>query len=48
MTQAKWRALLQHKSFNDLLIQYAVLDDHVPHVGPEKFAICFEAVAVIC
>ena len=44
----KSRALKRHESFNALLKQYAVLDGRFRHRGPEKFATCFEAVAVIC
>lgn len=43
----KSRALKRHERFNGLLKQFAVLDTRFRNVGPEKFSICFEAVAVI-
>lgn len=44
----KSRALKRHERFNGLLKQFAVLDGRFRNRGPEKFSICFEAVAVIC
>jgi DDE superfamily endonuclease len=44
----KSRALKRHERFNSLLKQFAVLDGRFRNRGPEKFAACFEAVAVIC
>ena len=44
----KSRALKRHESFNALLKQFAVLDGRFRNRGPEKFSICFEAVAVVC
>ena len=44
----KSRALKRHERFNGLLKQFAILDGCYQHKGSEKFAACFEAVAVIC
>ena len=45
----KARVQMRHESFNGLLKQFAVLDNRFRHgVHNEKFAACFEAVAVIC
>ena len=44
----KSRALKRHEGFNGLLKQFAILDGRFRNRGPEKFSICFEAVAVIC
>jgi hypothetical protein len=46
--QFKSRALKRHERFNGLLKQFAILDGRYRHRGPENFAVCFEAVAVIC
>jgi DDE superfamily endonuclease len=43
----KNRALKRHEHFNGLLKHFAILDGRFRHQGPEKFATCFEAVAVI-
>jgi hypothetical protein len=43
----KSRALKRHERFNALLKQYAILDGRFRNKGAEKFATCFEAVAVI-
>jgi DDE superfamily endonuclease len=43
----KSRALKRHENFNAYLKQFAVLDGRFRHRGPEKFSMCFEAVAVI-
>ena len=43
----KSRALLRQEKFNGYLKQFDILDHRFRHHGPEKFATCFEAVAVI-
>ena len=47
--QFKSRVQMRHESFNGLLKQYDCIDQRFRHgVEDEKFACCFESVAVIC
>lgn len=44
----KTRVLRRHELFNGYLKQFQILDGRFRNRGPEKFASCFEAVAVVC
>ena len=46
----KSRAQMRHEKFNGMMKEYNVLSQQFRHPSPEneKFAMCFEAVAVIC
>ena len=43
----KSRALMRQEVVNGLMKQFRVLDTRFHHLGAEKFATCFEAVAVL-
>ena len=44
----KSRAQMRHEKFNGMLKEYGVLKQQFRHHSIEKFAMCFEAVSVIC
>lgn len=44
----KARAQMRHEQFNGMMKEFAVLDTRFRSPDDEKFATCFEAVAVIC
>jgi hypothetical protein len=43
----KSRALKRHENFNGMTKRFNCIDGRFRH-GPQKFAICFEAICVLC